>query len=470
MEKVELDMALGRKQRTGGYGKNELWREPRGLKEDRPALVSATIMREFGLDSYNLKMVNTLKELRNSPPNMVIATGKTDFKFVQNYYREQSIKKDVNYVMNFGIFQQLHLDKRTGNKLLTPAPMKFKNIYRPYVGQELEDGDELLVFRTGGIGDLLFIQPNLRYLKQKYPNCYIKFACGPQYQPMVRQWEDCVDELLTLPFSFEVLKSADYHLVFEGVIERCKEAENINSYRLFTHWLGLNLPDELLIPKQTPDPELVEFCKKILNEWKLKDFIVLQLRASSPIRTPNPVFWKKIINKLTKKGFEVVLTDSPRQSDNIDKFILTLKRQLHVFNYAIYSESIGNTIALTSLSKGVVATDSSLLHIAASLDLPCYGIYGPFPGEIRLGTYPKAKWIDAKRFCAPCFIHSQRPCKYAEKDGYSPCYKNLIEKEEDFNTLATDIKKHLRSYDKDFIDLEKDKEWYWKPATAEDSK
>jgi ADP-heptose:LPS heptosyltransferase len=418
--------------------------------------VSSTIMREFGIERQNLKIVNTLKDLREAPPNIIIATGARDFKFIQNYYREQSIKKDVHYVMNFGIFQQLHLDKTSGKRLLTAAPMKFKNVYKPYMGQELEDGSELLVFRTGGIGDLLFIQPNLRYLKQKYPKCYIKFACGPQYQPMVRLWEDCIDEIVTLPFTFDTLRNADYHLLFEGVIERCKEAETTNAYRLFTKWLGLNLPDELLIPKQTPNPKSVESCKKILDEWRgwqlHKDFVVLQLRASSPIRTPSPDFWRKIIDQLTKRDLRIVFVDNPKQAENIDKFMATLSSSTRVFNFARYSESIGDTIALTSLSKGVIATDSALLHIAASLDLPCYGIYGPFPGEIRLDTYPKAKWINAKRFCAPCFIHSPKPCKYAEKNGYSPCYGNLIDKGSDVENLADDIKKHIRSYDKGYVE------------------
>ena len=423
--------------------------------------VSRTNMRDFGIEFANLRIMDTLEDLRQNPPNIILATGKKDFKFVQNYYREQAIRKDVHYVMNFSIFQQLHLDKRTGSKLLVPSPMKFKNIYRPYMGQKLEDGATILVFRTGGIGDLLFIQPNLRYLKQQYPTCNIVFACGPQYQPMVNLWKDCVDEVITLPFRFDVLRASDYHMIFEGVIERCREAETTNSYRLFTKWLGLNLPDELLIPKQTPDPKLIESAQQVLDEWKLKDFIIMQIRASSPVRTPNPDFWVKIINQLTKKNFQVVLTDSPRQSGSVDKFMSRLKRKLHVFNFSKYSESIGNTIALTSLSKGVVATDSSLLHIAASLDIPCFGIYGPFPGEIRLATYPKAKWINAPRFCAPCFLHGNKPCKYAEKDGYSPCYNNLIEREADFEELARKIKRHIRSYDKDYIELGKKKWGTW---------
>ena len=109
-------------------------------------------------------------------------------------------------------------------EILKPARMQFKNIYRPYNGQDLTN-KTILVTRQGGIGDLLFIQPNLIYLKEKYPSCTIKFACGPQYQSMIEEW-DCIDEILDLPFPVDEMFTfnSDYQLVFEGVIERCKEA------------------------------------------------------------------------------------------------------------------------------------------------------------------------------------------------------------------------------------------------------
>ena len=61
----------------------------------------------------------------------------------------------------------------------------------------------------------------------------------------------------------------------------------------------------------------------------------------------------------------------------------------------------------------------------ASLNLPAVGIYGPFPGHIRLSTYPKAKWIDVEKECAPCFLHGHRPCPQAKYGANSPCYDNI---------------------------------------------
>lgn len=403
--------------------------------------ISKTKLRALGLTGDLSKHVNNLEELRESPPNIIVATAKTNISFVQNYFKNQKLKKKTAYVMGLGVYQQLHRNNiQAGNqKILMPSKIKFKNIYRPYRGQSLED-KTLLVFRTGGIGDLLFIQPNLRYLKEKYPTCEIRFACGPQYQAMVETW-DCVDEVLDLPFRLKHLKESDYHALFEGVIERCKLAETENAYNLFSRWLGLDLPNELLIPRQDVKEEKLQFCIDKLNEWQVTPhkFILLQLRASSPIRSPRPQFWINIIDKLTDLGHDVILTDSPRQATHVDDFIKGVKNPHRVFNFCQHSKSLDYSIALTKLAQIIVATDSALTHIAASLDVPCYGLFGPFPGHIRLKTYSKAKWIDAVRDCAPCFLHGVNSCPQAGPDGFSPCYDNL-----DINQIINDIEEFIK--------------------------
>jgi len=413
--------------------KRGIWKEEQIKKDLKP--IHRSTLRQFGLRVQDMNHVDNLEELRKSPPNIVIAQSQKHFRFMQNYFKEQTLKKKGKYVMGLGVFQQLVYNQSNSKyKMLKPAPMRFKNMYKPYIGQNA-DNKTILIFRTGGIGDLLFIQPNLIYLKNKYPSCYIKFACGPQYQPMVENW-DCVDEVLDLPFPYKHLQESDYHMLFEGVIERCKEAETKNAFNLFSEWLGLDLPDNLLLPRQEPKEELMDECFKILKEWNLENdsFVLMQLRASSPIRTPRHEFWAKIIDELNERGHRVLLTDNPRQANNVDEFINTLKKPEMTFNFCQYSKSIAYTIALTSLSKATFATDSALGHIAASMDIKCFGVFGPFPGFIRLKTYPKAAWVDAKKDCAPCFMHSQTPCSQSF-NGYSPCYDELIETDEKLKDL-----------------------------------
>jgi len=413
-----MNLNLNTEQQNGSFWEPDV--APKNMKK-----LTGYTVHQLGLKLDNVHTVDTLKELRQNPPNIITAQATFSCSFVQNYFKEQWLRKKVKYIMGLGVFQQLQKDPGSKRKLLKPCGPKFQNVYRPYIGQNLDD-KSILVFRTGGIGDLLFIQPNLRYLKEKYPTCHISFGCGPQYQPMVETW-DCVDEVLDLPFSLSKLIKANYHVLFEGVIERCRQAQTDNAYNLFSTWMGLDLPDELLVPVQLPKPELVEKCKGILSDWNVpeKKFVVMQLRASSPIRSPRPGFWMGLVNKLTAKGHHVLLTDNPRQSEKIDDFIKTIYRNDMVHNFCSMSSDIAHSIAIISLAEGVVATDSAMNHIAASVDVPAVGIMGPFPGHIRFKTYKKMDWIDSKRSCTPCFLHGQRPCNQAAADGFSPCYDEI---------------------------------------------
>ena len=85
-------------------------------------------MRRLGLKTDNVNHVDTLEELRLSPPNIIIAEASKNVKFVQNWFKEQELRKKVSYVMGLGVFQQLHFDSQTGNsKLLKPSKIKFNN-------------------------------------------------------------------------------------------------------------------------------------------------------------------------------------------------------------------------------------------------------------------------------------------------------------------------------------------------------
>jgi ADP-heptose:LPS heptosyltransferase len=396
--------------------------------------ISPTKLRELGIDIKE-PIVDTLEQLQQQPPGIIIAKCILSVTFMQNFFKQQTLKRKQSYVLGLGTYKQLHYNVKTKQQILKPTQIKFRNLYHPYRGQDLS-GKVLLVSRTGGIGDLLFIQPNLKYLKQKYPSCYIKFACGPQYQSMVETWTDCVDEVLDLPYSLNELQTSSYQAIFEGVIERCNQSHKENAYHLFTKWLNLNLPDDLLIPKQKPKQALIEQCKSVIEKWGIKDFILVQARASSPIRTPDPKVWIKLINKLTNKGYNVVFTDTKKESPHYTKLIETCENQNQLFNFCSYSESLDMTIALTSLSKLVLAIDSALVHIAASIGIPVYGLYGPFPGRVRLSLYPKTKWVDAESPCAPCFLHGYESCPTAKQQRvkFSPCYNNI-----DLDKVVTEV-------------------------------
>ena len=390
-------------------------------------MLTKTDLRKFKLDLTCFKKFDTLKELENSTPNIVVAKARRGCIFVQNNFKRQSLKKGCSYVMSLGMYEQLKVDQ-TGRKIVVPDSVNFSSFFKKYKGQNLSN-KTLLVWRTGGIGDLLFIQPNLMYLKRKYPTCKIWMACGPQYQSMIENW-NCVDKVFDLPFNVCLLREANYHVMFEGVIERTREAETTNSYLLFSRWMKLNLPENELVPKQEPTQKSLDYVKKVLddNNWLDKKFIVFQSRSSSPIRNLGINTIKRITNTLTSAGYNVIFTDSPYQTEFFSTLTSTLENQNKIFSFVPHSKTISDTIALASLADGILSVDSALVHIAASLQKPVLGLYGPFPGEIRMSTYSNADWINAKADCAPCFKHGPKPCSNSV-NGESQCLNNISSEE-----------------------------------------
>jgi len=401
--------------------------------------ISDLEFKKLGISRDNIfSHATNMQDLAVQSPNIIIAECLRKCEFMQNKFKLQRLLKKNKYVMSLSVYRQLHFSENYGGKVLRPSGKRFNDLYKPYKGQNL-DGKRLLIWRTGGIGDLCFIQPNMIHLKETYPTCEIYFACGPQYHAMVETW-DCIDKLITLPFNYLQLVRADYHMTFEGVIERCEEAKTENAYRLFTDWMGLNLPDEKLIPKQKPKEVEVEKASKILSDWGLKDesFVLAQLRASSPIRTPRPQVWANTINGLIKRGYNVVITDSNQYADGINTFINEMiDDKDKVFNYAPHSETLDCTIALTSLAKVVVCIDSALVHISASMGIKSVPIYGPFPSKIRTSTYQGlSDPIECDDVpCAPCYIHGHTPCKHSV-DEHGICF-DKIKYDELFDKVKT---------------------------------
>jgi len=69
--------------------------------------------------------------------------------------------------------------------------------------------------------------------------------------------------------------------------------------------------------------------------------------------------------------------------------------------------------ALAAACDAIVAPDSSFVHLAAALDVPCVGLYGPIDGELRTKHYPRCVFLDvrSKLGCLPCWRNDRIPCK-----------------------------------------------------------
>ena len=440
-------------------------------------MVTKELANLFGLDFDEISTIHTtLDDLRKSKLGMVIgkciypidvSINRGEFKgfkpgndlvmsigiydklqYTEVFDVDQNVKDQIENILKqskdpslkalekselLGQVYELEKSLKTKTKKLAfePSEKKFHDLYKPYNGEDLS-GKTLLVWRTGGIGDILFIQPCLMYLKKKYPTCKIWFACSPNYLSLFHK-SDYIDEQFSFPYHLERLYRADYHCTFEGVIERCREAETTNAYKLFAKWMKLDIPENELQPKLNTKKDNDRYVEDIMNKLKIpkNEFIYLQPRASVLLRSPGIKHWLLVISDLLKNKKTIVFNGEPQDHELLETALnkrIAPEDMKYVRVFSKYSNNISVAISLMKYAKLIIAPDSSAIHLAAALGKQCYGIYAPFPGDIRMSTYKKCKWTiptSVLSICQwggkNCCQHQRHVCEH-QQFSISPCF------------------------------------------------
>ena len=390
------------------------------------------LLKKLGLSSNKDDLLSdimrdTIEDIKKVPPRIVCVKTTNNFSWNINGV-DLTFFKDQEYVMPIGLFFK-HRKDNNKQVVFKPTKSTFADIFNRYNGQDLTD-KTLLMWRFGGIGDLMFAQPLIKYLKEKYPTCKIIFATAPRNRIVFDSWpKNLLHKSDNMPFSKKLLEEADYHLTFEGSIERCKEAHTKPSHDVFKEMAGVNFnvpdyPVELI-----PDPVIYNRLKNIIPP----NVVAIQIQASSVLRNlpiPNVV---NIMAKLSEKGYVPAVIDSKKESDNIDIFIDNLKSAgVNALNLAQYSDTLKHAIAILNCCTGVIATDSAMTHIAAGLNKPVVGLYGPFRGEILMVHYKTGDWVngsDGWNMCgkAPCYYHdnNKKNCPYIANNKPPGCLQSI---------------------------------------------
>ena len=297
----------------------------------------------------------------------------------------------------------------------------FENTFRKYNGEDLTN-KRILVFRTGGIGDIFFLSSVFPYLKRKYPNCFIRVASACKQPLENAPW---IDELYDMPFDARLLEDTDYVAFFQGIIESSSDKSKVtHAVDMFYSYFGI---DSLQFPADDKRPKI--FINDVEQKWVKEecsrlgflpdDFVIgIQMETSSPLRNYPKEKLKVIIDILAKEDkVKICLIGSPQQN-MLGSFLKGNYPNVYIFtNY-----EVRQSIVLTSRYNIVVASDSFMIQAAGSLDKPLIGIYGPFPSDVRMKYFKNAIGLDTKVVCAPCYKHDFRPCI---KGFPSPCFSTI---------------------------------------------
>ncbi len=297
----------------------------------------------------------------------------------------------------------------------------FETVYKPYKGEDLSN-KRILIFRTGGIGDIFFLNPVLRYLKKKYPNCFIRVASGCK-ESLENLPE--VDELYDMPFNAKLLEDTDFQLMFQGIIEGSSEtSKKTHAVDMFFSYFNIDsthFPNEDKRPRLFFKKEETEWCEKTIADLKIdkSDYVIgIQMETSAPLRNFPKEKMKMVVDTVIKENNVKIMLIGTEAHNIIGHYLRGGNEK--IFLATCYN--VRESIILATRYDLVISPDTFMVQVAGALEKPLIGIYGPFPSEVRMKYFKNAIGLDPSVVCSPCFKHDFRTCV---KGHPSPCFTQI---------------------------------------------
>lgn len=295
-----------------------------------------------------------------------------------------------------------------------------------------ENSFHIVFERHGGVGDVLFTTPVLRY----YRNCpipqagdrpvKITFSTQERNAFLFKWGERLIDRRIELfPLQYRLYHKniddqefvrqcgenqaklrppADATISFFEAVERNDLANHINVYDWHLEWAGIDpkaMKPEEKCPIYTTKPKEDTQAEKILSRLRGNLRIGVQMHSSSLPRT-----WDKndrLITALCRKYPQA----SVYSFGDPTAQILEPSDYEREKNYMPLSGATKDDRRLWAAMIGamdlLVTVDSAAMHIAAALDVPLVGLFSTVPGWTRMRYYRNAVAIDSSYPCAPCF-------------------------------------------------------------------
>ena len=346
---------------------------------------------------------------------------------VQSKKEKVSIIDGVPYIMPDNMAREILQIYGQG---ILYRDVDFDMFYKKYRGESLNN-KSLFCFRSGGIGDLIFMLGGIKNLKAKYPTCKITVGSSPKNLSIFYN-NAFIDKTCSIPYPYTIAENADYHLHFENIIEENSLAEKINAYDLFLKAFYLE-PKNISTNSKVPEIFINEDNSKKINDFlKSKsvtgdDLVVgYQLVTSSIIRDYPIKHARKLLKILADKKYKVLLLGHGASGYHyIEELGLNDE---NLIDCTRISEELHDFFALVQNCNAVIGGDSSMLHLAGSFNIPLLGLFGAFDSDLRLKYYKNAVAINGKPICAPCFAHGNLPCRNRTKNDFSACME-LIQPE-----------------------------------------
>jgi ADP-heptose:LPS heptosyltransferase len=215
---------------------------------------------------------------------------------------------------------------------------------------------------------------------------------------------------LPLPIPFDVARSYDYHIFYEGMLENNAEHDQNCCYDDFFGFVGLNdVPSEYKRPFIVPLPEDYGRAKEVQEFVRGSKYMVYHLTPANKNRCyPPPQGFQFIRTFLMANPTWKVLIVGKNTEDFLSKLPWEMVDHPRVANVVNQTGSFRDMIPLLEKASLLVAPDSAVMHLAACFpSLPTISLWGLFHPHDRVAYYPNHHPLVNFGTCvkAPCHNH-----------------------------------------------------------------
>lgn len=330
--------------------------------------------------------------------------------------------------------------------------------------------DKILLIRPDHLGDLLFLTPALRHLRQQRPQAHLSLMIGP-WSHSVIQNNPHLNQILTCEFpgftrrpQKSSLHPYRYLLNQAGLLRR--HHFDLAIILRFDHWWGAWLAAQAGIPRRIgyDIPEVRPFLTQAVpyidqrheveQNWRLIDFalglaqtdspgpteffptpadeawaanwlsaaqiapaerlIIIHPGAGAEVKLWRPEAWAELAGALARQPRRrIILSGSP---DELDLCREITRQTTPVPLLAAGQTSLGQLAALMKQAALVIGPDTGPLKLAAAVGAPSLQLYGPV-SAVKFGPWGNSQWhrhIAAGLSCLPCNRLDFSPAELAD--------------------------------------------------------
>ena len=269
----------------------------------------------------------------------------------------------------------------------------------PYTWERTKANKRTLLISPVAFGDALCLTPVLREMKHRAPDRSLIVCCMvPQRQIFFGL--PYVDGFVDYPPKLEVVEDFGTVLFLEHALEFNLLARKMHITDRYAQHLGLGSGDWALNKK--PDfmmsGEEVDWAKKSFPLPQGRRRLAIQVQAGVRCRSYPISQFTPQMDRMVRDGWEICLVGNPGEFmvQSKPKGIVDMTRMGLTFR---------QSAAFLTTCDCVLAPDSSMMHVAGTLDIPCVALFGPYPWRLRTAYYTSVFSFHGPGTCplAPCF-------------------------------------------------------------------